>query len=125
MLYAQNSLISMFDLLQEPALKITDNILKDNTEKLNFINSLFFFIFSLEESCGWLGEGMHVISVVQLWLKKPGLLMVFSTMPRAHLPSISMESATKKIIRMLSLSASLWLSWVLVKSHMKCQFLEL
>lgn len=124
MLYAQNSLISMFDLLQEPALKITDNFLKDNTEKLNFISSLFF-IFSLEESCGWLGKGMHVISVVQLWLKKPGLLMVFSTMPRAHLPSISMESATKKVIRTLSLSASLWLSWVLVKSHMKCQFLEL
>lgn len=45
MLYAQNSLISMFDLLQEPALKITDNFLKDNTEKLNFISSLFFNFF--------------------------------------------------------------------------------
>lgn len=39
----------MFDLLQEPTMKITDNILKDNTKKPN-VNQLPWLFFSYKKA---------------------------------------------------------------------------
>lgn len=112
----------MFDLLQEPTIKITDNVLIVSTKKLNVCQLLFFFP---RRKLSMVRQRRAYISVVQLWLKKAGLLMVFWVVPRSHLPSISKGSATGKVIRTLILSASLWFSWVLVKPSLKCQLLQL
>lgn len=117
-----DSHISMSDLLQEPTIKITSNVLQDSTKKPNVYQLLFF---SPRRKLWKVRQRHAYILVVQLWLKKPGLLMVFWMVPRAHLPSISKGSATGKVIRTLILSASLWLSWVLVKPSTKCQLLQL